>query len=130
MGYPPVNKLYSLSDKDIISQRVCRRGVLALGITVGAALSRLLGTYAAYGQESQPKTKFDNDKKDHSTRTDRDPTDRPGRGRGMQDQDPTDRAGRGSDSDPSDRAGMGKYGGRREPGGLPSAKPEQPLPKE
>jgi hypothetical protein len=44
-------------------------------------------------------------------RTDRDPTDRRGRGRGVTDSDPTDRAGRGSDNDPNDRAGRGRGSG-------------------
>lgn len=44
-------------------------------------------------------------------RTDRDPTDRAGRGKGVTDRDPTDRAGQGSDRDPTDRVGRGKGSG-------------------
>jgi hypothetical protein len=45
-------------------------------------------------------------------RTDRDPTDRRGRGKGVTDSDPNDRAGRGSDSDPTDRRGRGRGSGK------------------
>jgi hypothetical protein len=45
-------------------------------------------------------------------RTDRDPTDRGGKGKGVTDNDPTDRRGRGSDNDPTDRGGKGKGTGR------------------
>jgi hypothetical protein len=43
--------------------------------------------------------------------TDRDPTDRRGRGKGVTDNDPNDRAGRGSDNDPNDRRGRGRGSG-------------------
>lgn len=45
-------------------------------------------------------------------RSDRDPTDRRGRGKGVTDNDPNDRAGRGSDNDPNDRRGRGRGSGQ------------------
>lgn len=120
MSHPPVKKLHSLTDEDIISQRVSRRGVLALTTTVGAALSSLLGISATHGQPRHQERKRDNDTSDRpSGFADRDPSDPSGRGRGGM---------RGlSDADKSD--GMGTSDKRREPGGLPSAKPGEPLGK-
>jgi len=45
-------------------------------------------------------------------RSDRDPNDRRGRGKGVTDNDPNDPRGRGSDNDPNDRRGRGRGSGK------------------
>src|SRR5687767_5255716 len=68
------------------------RAVVVLG---GAA------ALAAFGTSRQAEAQ----------RTDRDPTDRAKKGKGVTDRDPTDRRGKGSDRDPTDRRGKGKGSG-------------------
>jgi hypothetical protein len=103
-------KKNTLDEKDLITERsLGRRSSIA---AVGAAV---LGAAALVGMPASEA---------EAQCTDRDPSDRPGRGRscgtGCTDRDPSDRPGWGrrctsgcSDSDPHDPGGNGRHCGRR-----------------
>lgn len=99
------DKKKSLSNEEIVTQPVSRRG--AMGIMSAGVLA---ASVAVVGVASAPSSA-----KAIAGCTDRDPNDPAGngRGRGISDSDPRDPAGCGSracsDSDPNDPAGRGRH---------------------
>ncbi|MDQ4087104.1 MAG: twin-arginine translocation signal domain-containing protein, partial [Pseudomonadota bacterium] len=102
-----------------ISRRSFLGRVAGSAVVAGGAFELMTGTARAQVTDNDSGANSDPVGGGRGSRTDTDPTDAVGQGRGITDGDPSDPAGRGrgrtgiTDNDPGDRPGYGRRGGRR-----------------